>query len=68
MATEYDAVGQERFVIEESLRTALVEGLDRAGWQKRAENEAISTIGDAGPTLKTAITSLASALVQAGKV
>ncbi|KAK2474763.1 hypothetical protein H9L39_14723 [Fusarium oxysporum f. sp. albedinis] len=68
MATEFDAVGQERFVIEEPLRKALIEGLDRAGWQKRAENETISTIGDASPALKIAITSLAHALVQAGKV
>ncbi|GKU22514.1 unnamed protein product [Fusarium langsethiae] len=68
MATEFDAVVQERFVIDESLRKALIEGLDRAGWQKRAENETISTIGDASPALKIAITSLAHALVQAGKI
>jgi hypothetical protein len=68
MATDCDAVVQESFALDKDLRTSLAEGLDQAGWQQRTKNETVFTVCEANPTLKTAIKSLASALVHAGKI
>jgi len=68
MKGEREAVEQDQFVIDSPTLTTLVEGIERATWEGKVEGAPIMTLSGKSAELRRAITSLANALVQAGKI
>lgn len=68
MKGEREAVEQDQFVIDSPTLTTLVEGVERATWEGKVEGAPIMALSGKSAELRRAITSLANALVQAGKV